>query len=82
MGAVREEVDLPPSKDIILADPSGRLEPCNNDQWKLRAVYNKRLEKAWKVFLEFTARTNSSSLPATSSTVLAFVAWMGCQEEY
>ncbi|CAG8813001.1 45462_t:CDS:2, partial [Gigaspora margarita] len=39
-------------------------------------AYNKRLEKAWKVFLGFATKTNSSPLAASGFTVLAFVAWM------
>ncbi|RIB29602.1 hypothetical protein C2G38_2027605 [Gigaspora rosea] len=38
MGAVREEIELPPPKEIILPGPSGFPEPCNNSQWRLRAI--------------------------------------------
>lgn len=36
--ATREEIDLPPPNEIILPGPSGCLELCNNNQWRLRAI--------------------------------------------
>ncbi|CAG8669268.1 9202_t:CDS:2, partial [Gigaspora margarita] len=39
-------------------------------------LYRKRLEKAWRVIIQFVAEVNHMVLPASTSTVMAFVAWL------
>ncbi|CAG8712982.1 27419_t:CDS:2, partial [Dentiscutata erythropus] len=39
-------------------------------------AYRKRLDRAWKTFLEFSVEVNHMPLPALFSTVMAFLAWL------
>ncbi|CAG8842904.1 30352_t:CDS:2, partial [Gigaspora margarita] len=71
-GAVKDEIDLPPPVEIVLPGPSGHMEPCNNNQWKLRAI-----QIDWsEMFVEFAKQTRCKPLPASDMIVTTFLAWL------